>query len=239
MPTFAIVAEGPDDLAAIRELLRRAGGDVGGTIHEANRSPLKAKLRGQDVHVWAARGKKAELPQRTIDAAEGTAGTRPDVVAVCFDPDASPRDTEFEFFGPKFEEVRHERAGPLSVGPNPSFQISGRTVRIVPAPWRLEPMPTFAFLPHEANLERVLITGVLRSAIADSLTDWASQATSSLVGLASKHGWKRAFRIWNAALAPTSEAFVDALLQHDDVRATCLATLQESEAWKAINAMLE
>ena len=61
MPTFAIVAEGPDDLAAIRELLRRAGGDVGGTIHEANRSPLKAKLRGQDVHVWAARGKKADV----------------------------------------------------------------------------------------------------------------------------------------------------------------------------------
>jgi hypothetical protein len=44
------------------------------------------------------------------------------------------------------------------------------------------------------------------------------------------HGWKRAFRIWNAAVKPDAEAFVDGLLQEPSTRGACLDALKETRA---------
>ena len=94
-------------------------------------------------------------------------------------------------------------------------------------------------MPDEQNLERLLITGILRAEASGALAMWAESSTTALLALVRKHGWKRAFRIWNAALAPKSEAFVDALLQQTTAKGDCLAALRESKAWKSISTIQE
>jgi hypothetical protein len=234
MKPYAIVAEGPDDLAALRALLRTAGASVGGAIWEA--SPLKASLHRVDLSVYAARGKKKELAQRAIDAAEGGAITRPDAVVVCFDPDGEPAPSQFDFFAAGFEAVRGQRAGPLDKA-TLSFVLGGRTIRVLEAPWRLDNPASFDSLADEHNLERILITGILQAIGGGQVAAWEESGTSELMKLVSDHGWKRAFRIWNAGLAPKSEQFVDALLQNDAVKAHCLAALQASHAWRVISGL--
>ncbi len=59
--------------------------------------------------------------------------------------------------------------------------------------------------------------------------------TTELKKLAPSHGWKRAFRIWNAALAPKSEGFVDALLQQPETKDHCLKALRGSAAWQCFD----
>jgi hypothetical protein len=240
MKPYAIVAEGPDDLAALRVLLRGIGAEVKGTFHDANRNPLQVVLNGSTVQVWAARGKKKELTERAIDAAQGTAAYRPEIVVVCFDPDTDPEPSEFQFFATHFEEVRGTRAGPLVIDPTSgatTFQVGDRTVRVVPAPWRLDAAPGFAGLPNEHNLERVLITGLLSVLSSDPRTAWAAQTTAALTALVSDHGWKRAFRIWSAALVPSAEAAVDALLQRREAKDGCLAALRDAHGWQRILAL--
>jgi hypothetical protein len=178
--------------------------------------------------VYPARGKKKELAQRTLDAAEGTAGLRPEVILVCFDPDSDTRDTEFAFFKRDFDEVRGTRAGPLKE--DGSFEMADRVVRVEAAPWRLDGAAAFGGLPDHHNLERVLLTGVLRAMAGDPLVAWADQATGALVRLVTDHGWKRAARLWSAALRP-HEAFVDALLQENRVKDHCLQALRETRGW--------
>ncbi|HVE82483.1 MAG TPA: hypothetical protein VND93_06535, partial [Myxococcales bacterium] len=53
-----------------------------------------------------------------------------------------------------------------------------------------------------------------------------------------RHGWKRAFRIWCAALFPDSEAFVDRLLQDELTREPCLSALKTTAAWKSLQSAL-
>jgi hypothetical protein len=235
MKPCAVVAEGPDDLAALRTLLREAGAKVDGTIRDA-RSPLSVGFGGSTLHIWAARSGKSTLAERAIDAAEGTAGVKPEVVAVCFDPDADSQAEEFAFFAHQFEAVRKARASALAA--DGSVEISGRKVLLRPAPWRLQGAALFARLPNEQNLERILLTGALQCGSIGGLAKWAEDATAALTALVHDHGWKRAFRIWNAALRPKSEAFVDALLQGEEVKASCLAALRASEAWAVVSALL-
>ena len=237
MKPYAIVAEGPEDTAALRGLFRDAGGQVeGGGIHDSHRSPLAIRLDGELVQIWSAQG-KARLTERTIFAAQGTASYRPEIVVVCFDPDADDEPGEFAFFASAFEAVRGDRAGPISFeGGVATFRIGDRAVRLLPAPWRHDAPASHASLPDEQNLERLLITGVLRADSSRTLIPWATKATADLLPLVEGHGWKRAFRIWNAALEPKSEAFVDALLQHD-AKDHCLAALRESRAWKTISTL--
>lgn len=238
MPTVAIVTEGPDDVSALRALFQAARWSFTGIIGGRAENPLFATLDGRAVSIW--KGSKPDgLAQRAIEAQ--TASHRPDIVAVCFDPDEDPAPTEFQFFRKSFEKVRGKRAEALSQDPATgqlSTRIDGRSVQVVPAPWRLQTASGFDGLGDEQNLERVLISGVLQALKEDPRLAWAEKATSDLFAIESRHGWKRAFRIWNAALWPRSDSFVDGLLQEPSVKAACLASLQVTEAWRQISALL-
>lgn len=103
---FAIVAEGRDDLAAIRELLCKDF-DL---KHEPMSSPPKFRDEAIEVVVLVA-NTKSDLARRAVDAAMPA---RPDIVFVCFDPNGDPPKKEFKFFEDSFKaEVKAHRAGPL------------------------------------------------------------------------------------------------------------------------------
>jgi hypothetical protein len=55
---------------------------------------------------------------------------------------------------------------------------------------------------------------------------------------AEDHGWKRAFRIWNAVLAPRSESFVEKLLQNKTTKDACLDALDATPAGVLVRELL-
>ena len=96
----------------------------------------------------------------------------------------------------------------------------------------------FDGLPDHRSLERVLVSALVEC--APHVKDFVEQARSDLVRLQTGHGWKRALRIWNAALFPKTEdaSFVDHLLQNVDTRDACLRKLRQSKVGDVLDALL-
>ncbi len=70
MKPYAIVSEGPDDVAALRALLANEGGIARGPIYDAHRNPLVVTLAGAPIAVWSAQGKqKARRSERSTPRA--------------------------------------------------------------------------------------------------------------------------------------------------------------------------
>jgi 5S rRNA maturation endonuclease (ribonuclease M5) len=105
VPTIhrVIVCEGPDDLSALRDMVRRKGASAEGpgSKHERRLVFRKGKIR---LVIAMSRGGKSGLAQRTIDLTERTAEDRPDIVGVCFDPDDDGEASELGFFQAPFLE---------------------------------------------------------------------------------------------------------------------------------------
>lgn len=234
----AIVCEGKDDLAALRAMLavegatqKRMGLPPGQVRFESDRVTLT--LESVDG--------KSDLAERTLLAAEGGAIGRPDMVLVSFDPDLDPQKREFEFFEKAFETGRKRRAGAItriSAG-RLQFRIQNRDVTVLPAPWRCPEGATFAGLPADHCIERVLIEGILKCRPhQDPLTSWAEDATTRLHTIVATHGHKRAFRIWSAALFPDSESFVARLLEAHETKNACLQALRSTPTGAALRTLL-
>ena len=217
----AIVCEGPDDLAAIRALLLQEEGSR--RKPRPTGQPLESRAQyfeigNIDISV-ESRNAKSGLAELAIDVAEGGAVGRPDMILVSFDPDSDPPAHEFAFFEKAFaDRARARRVGPLDRNP------AG--------------IERFAGLPDVHCLERVLIDGILEACESEPVTTWAKEATMSLCALVPKHGYKRAFRIWNAALHPDAESFVPKLLQADEHKHACLRALRSTPAAKALSTLL-
>jgi hypothetical protein len=209
----AICAEGRDDVQAIRALLKAMGLDRDPSVPPLPPAPQNREAsrveyyrKGQvRLQLQSVEG-KPNLAPVALDLAKGSASRRPAHVIVSFDPDGDPPAGEFDFF------LKAARVVP----PHP----------FIPAPWRSS-APVFDGLPDHQCLERVLIGGLLRSPAADRFKAWAESATSGLLSLDDAHAWKRAFRIWAAALTPRTESFVDGLLSSSSgAKDECLAALQ-------------
>jgi hypothetical protein len=112
--------------------------------------------------------------------------------------------------------------------------VSNRDVLLTPAPWRSSGDASFDHLPDHHCLERVLISALAQSGISDELKRWTESVTTELTRLVDTHGWKRAFRIWSAAVDP-AESFVDRLLQREDTKLDCLSGLRTTP----VNAGIE
>ncbi len=81
-----------------------------------------------------------------------------------------------------------------------------------------------------------------RSEVVESLREWAERVTSEVRALAPDHGWKRAFRIWNAALSPEVQdaSFVDRLCQDHETRSSCIGALRSTPVFQQrIHAIAE
>lgn len=233
-PRRCIVCEGKDDLAAFRGLL----------IAEEARKLVKPGLRAEHYETdraeisLEARDGKSMLVELALAAATGTAGVRPDMLLVSFDPDLDAPAREFAFFE---QEVERRKNGRLTRDDDDRrvLRISNRDVVVLPAPWR-SARPCFAGLAEEHCMERVLIDGILEGRPqGDPVTRWAVNATVELAKLVSKHGHKRAFRLWSAALDPSAESFVARLFQMAETRSACLAAVRATPAWKAFRALLD
>jgi hypothetical protein len=236
MRTVAIFGEGRDDVAAIRALLRELGfrsEDRRTTTFAPSEGSRQLRFRRDDalVLLQGVQG-KSRLAADALLTIQGAATERPETLIVCFDPDGTMAADHFSFF-------TREVAG-LSPAEGGAYHhtVGARVVRIIPAPWHRADAAAFASLPDEHNLERILIGGVLASAEGARLRGWAEEATTDLMSLVQRHGWKRAFRMWCAAVFPDSEAFVDRLLQDEATRAVCLTALQATPVWKALQSAL-
>ncbi|MBI3272966.1 MAG: hypothetical protein HYZ53_28515 [Planctomycetes bacterium] len=240
MRTF--LAEGPEDLVALRALAR----DLGALEHKLKFEPGRRLVYNVgDRRIWieSADGKQ-KLAQRALDFAQGGAQERADLIGVCFDPDADTLQKEFDFFRNQLTNLvsSHKGEGGLIADPprGYAFRYRARLVRVRPAPWRSAKVSDFDSLQPHHSLERLLLTGILRADIEGALGNWANQATTDLVALVSDHGWKRAFRIWNAALYPDAggAGFVDALLQREPTRQPCLDALRGAVAAEVLRSVL-
>jgi hypothetical protein len=236
----AAVVEGKDDVAAVRALLRSYEFVHQPTTVVANANRIQF-VRGElTVEIVAAPPGKETLARRTVDAVEGGSSTRPDRVAVLFDPDGDLPAKRFGFFVRDFEAARERRAGPMKLADHGEYvvRVRNREARIIPAPWCWRDQPSYDDLPEVSCLERVLIAGILQSTVEGELRDWALAATTSLNELIPTHGYKRAFRIWNAIIKPGAESFVDALLQEADTRDAVLLALKQTDAARALERLL-
>ncbi len=240
-PLRAIVCEGKDDLAVFRALLH---------AEEAKRKHAPG-ARVERVERFETdrfsitieeRSGKSRLAELVPDVAEGSAGTRPDMVLVSFDPDLDPVQRELAFFERDFEEHGRGRAGPLtSAGAGRrSCRIGKRDVTLLPAPWRSRAVSGFAGLPEEHCIERILIEGIAASRPRDdAIAGWAHDATTKLHALVQDKGYKRAFRIWTAALEPASESFAARLFQMHETKGPCLEAVRRTPAFEALRALLD
>src|SRR2546425_170320 len=108
------LCEGRDDLAAIRALVRAEGCPP---LVEATapREQWELRFESRDLvlRVIRAENAKSGLADRAVRLA--TASERPEIIAVCFDPDEDPAAREFRFFIDSFERVARGRTGPLSL----------------------------------------------------------------------------------------------------------------------------
>lgn len=236
MRTVAVFGEGRDDVAALRILLRELGCGPDNrrtTTFAPSEGSRQLRFRTGDtlVLLQGIQG-KSRLAADALLTLQGGATERPDALVVCFDPDVATEAEHFAFFQ---REVPN-----LSAGERGAYHLNvgNRDVKIVPAPWHRPDASSFASLPDEHNLERILIGGLLASAEGARLRGWAEQSTTGLMSLVQRHGWKRAFRMWCAAVFPDSEAFVDRLLQDEATRTVCLAALKATPVWTALQSAL-
>ena len=213
-------------MAALRALLKELGLQPENrrtTTFAPSEGSRQLRYRSGDVLVLlqGVQG-KSRLAADALLTIQGGATERPESLVICFDPDGAPPSEWFNFF---LKEVPGEQM---------NVTIDSRNVRILPAPWHRAESAAFASLPDEHNLERILIGGLLTSEAGVRLRGWAEKATSDLMPLVQRHGWKRAFRIWCAATFPDSEAFVDRILQDEATRDVCLAALKATPVWSAL-----
>jgi hypothetical protein len=237
-PLRAIVCEGKDDLAVFRELLK---------VEEAVKKPAGGMITGPRVERYEtarveitleARDGKSMLAELALAAAAGTAGVRPDMVLVSFDPDLDPPGREFLFFERALEARKQGRLTHNEAGQR-VLRINNRDVVLLPAPWRSGAASCFAGLPEEHCIERLLIEGIVASSLSPALTSWALDATVKLHALVADKGHKRAFRIWSAGVDPDSESFVARLFQRQDTRGACLDALRATPAARALHTLLD
>jgi hypothetical protein len=238
-PLRAIVCEGKDDLAVFRALL------IAGEARKKPPSgmptaPRMERYETDRIEITLEhRDGKSMLVDLAYAAAAGTAGVRPDMVLVSFDPDLDPPGREFSFFERDFEarkqgQLRRNEAGQRVL------RMSNRDVVLLPAPWRSSSASSFAGLPEEHCIERVLIEGIVASRpSSDPLTSWATDTTTKLHALVANKGYKRDFRIWTAGVDPDSESFVARLFQMHDTKGACLDAIRATQAAKALRALLD
>lgn len=204
LPVRYVVCEGPDDLGALRALVRDLLPDC---RLEGSKYKRKIVISTGPVQLEfvAADGAKSDLAARTLELAEGGSGNRPDAIGVIFDPDADRPERELAFFTKDYNRLSQtEQRGSKLKETKGGFlvTINGRDVRILAAPWRSLQPTRFDDLPNEHDLERVLISGILDAYGDDELVDWALESTTKLRELVEGHGWKRAFRIWGRPSNP-------------------------------------
>ena len=156
---------------------------------------------------------------------------------MCFDPDDASASREFEFLLTAVRQA-HQSSPPERIGEDWKIRVRDRDVLLTPAPWRSSGDTPFDHLPDHHCLERVLISALAHVSIADDLKGWVEAATTDLSRLVNDHGWKRAFRLWSAAIDP-AESFVDRLLQHDDTKLACLSGLRATPVNAAIGLALD
>jgi len=240
-PISALVCEGRDDVAAIRALLKDRGAtrrreDLARGLRPGVTPPEHWAL-GQALLIVQSAGAKESLAEAALDWAQGGASERPGRVIVCFDPDDDPASRELEFLLGGVQRAGRS-SDPERVGEDWRIRVSNRDVLLTPAPWRSSASAPFDHLPDHHCLERVLISALKNSSIAEDLKAWTESSTSALSGLVNDHGWKRAFRLWSAAVDP-AESFVDRLLQRDDTRLACLSALRTTPVNSAIELALQ
>jgi hypothetical protein len=234
-----VVCEGPDDLGVLRSMLNERDGQ--NRCSGRKQSSIVYETEHVALRLEAAPNAKSGLASHVVDLAEGAAGERPDAIGVVFDPDADPIPREFFFFERDYNLISTgaRRGTTLQATPEGyQVNINRRDVRILYGAWRANQPASFAGLPNDHCLERVLIGGILDSRPDALLATWALDSTTALAELVQDHGWKRAFRIWNAALEPKTESFADKLLEAPGTKAACLAAIRATPVAQLIQELL-
>jgi uncharacterized protein YegP (UPF0339 family) len=235
MARILIVCEGSDDRTALREYLTdltTPSWPTGAALKRNKELSGKGRLERFEIGTHVLEVIEAEdkgrLAGRVLENAAPSTGAARDAVLVSFDPDDETGPArEFAFFEKQFKAAATKAGSQAALQREPDgtyrFKLQAHTIELLALPWRTPTNPGFDGLSDEQNLERVLIEGIVAGLAATPELEWATSAATSLRELASDHDWKRALRIWNAALVPkTAEHSFIANLFHDArTKASC------------------
>ncbi|MCY3024233.1 MAG: hypothetical protein NTW87_35095 [Planctomycetota bacterium] len=188
-----IVVEGPDDLAAIRELFQRRYGPVKTEgVHVAPGQPRTARFAWSDVEtqVMVAMDKRRVAVRVKEQMQAIPTSDRPYCqIGVCFDPDEHDDGTVHAW-------LREECGVPDATPGDGVYRATcgNAKVDIVPLPWDLGPM--FDELKDFRNLERVALAVLAKTdagegKLIEELLEKVRSANKNI-------SWKTAFRLWAA-----------------------------------------
>lgn len=188
MKQSLIVVEGPDDLAALRELLdRRFGGQKKGQVATREHSFV---WRDLETRIIMSNGKDhmPELVHQRIRDLP-TALFQFTQMGICFDPDRHSDAQILQWLGSvSGASAAWDKDGgcPVSIG--------DRAVDVIALPWDIGPI--FDDLEDFRNLERVALAVLAKSDTSEGAL--IEELLKKVQSAGKKVSWKTAFRLWAA-----------------------------------------
>jgi len=224
MKCSLLVVEGPDDLVAIRSLLKHI---FGGEVHEATdvftREDRSSKLVWVDAIVYILIGRdKDRAAERLINQLNLT--PPPDIpftqVGSFFDPDSQSDDEARAWLKCKLESK-----GVSLTGTEDGNFVTAQTIPVLCCLWNLG--DRFNDLDDQHNLERVAIEILNVSTVAEAEIILGFLCTLS--EKSKRISWKTAFRLWSAMRYPDNGAMEQVFGQDESVRTSIGTVLKDSQ----------
>lgn len=210
MSVRRIFCEGPDDQAALRELIKR------GFQREIKPSPLSergtlfVREGSEDVELTVARDReRVLLLARDTVLGSGSPSNPVTLFGVSFDPDGH---SEIEWRG--WIENRFREWKPVRQGEGWLLTGPFGAVELVPLPWYTAVRP-HASLEDSQNIERVAgrILSTVHPRLAGLIDKWLEEARAA----DRTPDWKMSARFWNGLVHPATSGagFFDKIFGQD------------------------
>lgn len=235
-----ILCEGPDDRAALRELLTR-GFEM--KVRPRASSPPDARVElvpkaGGDLLVEiVVAGSDEKVLARAVEAEQfGSPATPVEILGLCFDPNGRTQEEQWR----AWIEAGLRPLNPQPVGDG--WRVSGPlgAASVLPLPWQSPRALPHYGLPDKHSLERIVI-----QALAEvhhdkhcAIADWTCRLSELKVD--QRWVWKSALRLWNALVHPdvSGAALFDQLCGQDHaVGGGVRAVLEGTPLWLGLSAI--
>jgi len=192
MKQSLIVVEGPDDVAALREVFQRR---FGWRKAKDQTPPAKGEHPFQwpdaETTVLVAQG-KPDIPKRIVATIRDieTAERHYSQLGICFDPDTHTGPAALDWLVKECQLAGNWNADgicPVSIS-------DGSVVDVIALPWDLGPI--FNELADFRNLERVALAVLAKTDVAEG--ELITELLKKVQSAGRKVSWKTAFRLWAA-----------------------------------------
>ncbi|MFL5349814.1 MAG: hypothetical protein ACJ8AT_33980 [Hyalangium sp.] len=233
MSARRIFCEGPDDQAALRELISRLFQRKIEQSKLAGRGTRFTREGAEDVELTVAGDRERVLSvSRDVVLSNGSPSNPVTLFGVSFDPDSQGEFAWREWIMRGFREWN-------PVPESDGWRLTGPfgDVQLVPLPWHTHASP-HAALQDNQNIER-LVGHILSSAhptLAKLIDKWLGEARDA----GRTPDWKMSARFWNGLVHPATSGagFFDKIFGQDpELRAEVRNVLQGTLLWRGLERL--